>query len=455
MIEFVKNKIASKKILILGFGREGESSFRFFRKYFPKLQLTIADQNSHITKWEDEFTKIIAGPSYLDSINEYDFIMKSPGIKLNTISFQIPEHTITSQTSLFLEFYTRQIIGVTGTKGKSTTVSLIYHTIKLFTDNVVLVGNIGVPAFDAIEYINENTLIVYELSAHQLEYINKAPHIAILLNLFQEHLDYFNSFEAYQKAKMNIKKYQNNQNDIFIYNIDDPLIQQKIEIERLPENHYGYSLNIKGGKGCWIEDNKLIFYDGISKTVIFDFKNETYLKGDHNKVNMMAAVSACKACGIPNNAIETGISSFQGLAHRLEYVGVYDEIIYYNDSIATIPEATIQAVNTLKKVDTIILGGFDRGINYDLLIEYLITSSINNIIMLGKAGKRIMMGINEKKHNSKNLFFVNSLEEGVKLAKQHTNKSGICLLSPAAASYDMFKNFEERGTVYKKLVREK
>jgi len=452
MIDFIKNKISGKKILILGFGREGESTLRFLRKHFPKLKITIADQNSHVQKLHDEFTEIISGASYLDSLKEYNLIIKSPGIQLNECSCKIPPHLITSQTNLFLEFYATQIIGVTGTKGKSTTSSLIYHIIKLYSDNVVLVGNIGIPAFDTIDVINPSTFIVYELSAHQLEYINKAPHIAILLNLFQEHLDYFKTFEIYQQSKINIFKYQN-PDDILICNLDDSIIQKKV-ISKYPEDRqFLYSLNKKVKKGSWVENNKLIFSDGNIHLEMFDFKNETYLKGDHNKDNIMAAVCACKLSGIPDHKIEVGISSFRGLEHRMEYVGVYDNVIYYNDSIATIPEASIQAVNTLKNVDTLILGGFDRGINYDLFINFLVTSKISNLIFLGKAGKRIMKGLEEKNNNNKNMFFVYSMEEAVKIATQHTKKTGICLLSPAAASYDMFKNFEERGNVYKKIVR--
>jgi UDP-N-acetylmuramoylalanine--D-glutamate ligase len=184
-----------------------------------------------------------------------------------------------------------------------------------------------------------------------------------------------------------------------------------------------------------------------------DLKNEIYLMGEHNKRNILAAVCASKILNVPNDIIKKGVSTFKGLEHRLEYVGEYKGVHYYNDSIATIPEATIEALKALKNVNTLILGGFDRGIDYNILAEFIAPSHINNLIFLGDAGNRIMEGL--KQYNVKGKFqvFVKNMDEAVKIAKEKTPKAGICLLSPAAASYDMFKNFEERGRVYKKLVK--
>jgi len=452
MIDFVKNKISGKRLLILGFGREGESTYRFLRKHFPSMYLTIADQNEQlIKKYNDDYLSFITGSNYLHNLLEYDLIIKSPGISLNGLS--IPREKITSQTDMFLEYYSKQIIGITGTKGKSTTSSLIYFCIKLFTQDAVLVGNIGVPPFDMIDDITKNTRIVFELSAHQLEYISKGPHTAILLNLYQEHLDYFKTYKDYQLAKFNITRLQEN-SDNFIYNADDELIQNHLSENKSTRNYFPYSHKTPVNKGCWIEDNKLYFFDNALPPMIIDLSTERYLVGEHNLLNIMAAACACKINGVPYKKIKEGISTFKGLEHRIEYVGEYNEIIFYNDSIATIPEATIEALKTLKKVNTLILGGFDRGIDYDQLLEFLIFSTVKNIIFLGNAGKRMMNGIKNLDTKNINIEFVDSFEDAVKMAKIKTKPSEICLLSPAAASYDIFKNFEERGRTYKKLVRE-
>ena len=186
-----------------------------------------------------------------------------------------------------------------------------------------------------------------------------------------------------------------------------------------------------------------------------DFKSEIYLKGEHNKRNILAAICASKILNVPDEIIKEGVTTFKGLEHRLEYVGEFSGIHYYNDSIATIPEATIEAVKALKNVNTIILGGFDRGIDYNILAEFIAASCIDNLIFLGDAGNRIMESLKQYKVKGKFQVFVKDMEEAVKIAKEKTLKAGICLLSPAAASYDMFKNFEERGRVYKKLVKDK
>jgi len=454
MINFVKNKISGKRLLILGFGREGESAYRFLRKHFPEIQITIADKNPQfIQKINDNNVSFISGDKYLDSLSEFDLILKSPGISLNELPYYLPIEKITSQTDIFLEFYSEQIIGITGTKGKSTTSSLIYHIIKLYTDDAVLVGNIGVPPFDMIEDISENTRIVFELSSHQLEFISKGPHTGILLNIFQEHLDYFKTFENYQQSKFNISRFQDD-SDNFIFNTDDELIQKLLSVNKFERNYFEYSINKSVKQGCWIEKNAIYFSDGMTTSMILDMDTEIFLKGEHNVCNIMAASCACKLAGIPDEKINEGIRTFKGLEHRIEYVGEFKGIRFYNDSIATIPEATMQAIKTLKDVNTLILGGFDRGIDYDHLLEFLISSSVKNLILLGDAGKRMMVGFEKLNAGNKNILFVDTFEDAVKIAKLRTVTSGICLLSPAAASYDMFKNFEERGMVYKKLVRD-
>jgi len=228
MIEFVQKKIIDKRILILGFGKEGESTYNFLRLHYGSPDITIADNNNDIvTKISDSSIKFITGEKYLDNLNDFDIIFKSPGISLNHLPYKVKRKKITSQTDIFLEFFSSQIIGITGTKGKSTTSSLIYHIFKLNSDKVVLVGNIGVPPFDILNEISHDTKIVFELSSHQLEYITKGPHIAILLNFYQEHLDYYSSFEDYQLSKFNITQFQE-EGDIFIYNSDDKLINNLI-----------------------------------------------------------------------------------------------------------------------------------------------------------------------------------------------------------------------------------
>ena len=230
MINSIKQYLVNKKILILGFGVEGRSTFALLRKIIPEQPLTIADIDPKaLQKANVALSDLIAfqtGNAYLHNIEHFDLIIKSPGVSVKNL--HLKSH-VTSQTELFLQNLSKQIIGVTGTKGKSTTASLIFSIIKLHTENSIFVGNIGIPPFDLIPSIDNNTIVVAEFSSHQLEHITKSPHISVLLNLYQDHLDHYNSFTEYLKAKINIINFQG-ERDILIYNDDNELIKHYIEV---------------------------------------------------------------------------------------------------------------------------------------------------------------------------------------------------------------------------------
>ena len=410
IIESLKNK----KIAILGYGREGKSSFHFIRKYLPEIDLAVHDKN--VVDINDIHTTTVTGENYLQNLNDYDVILKTPGISLANLNYYIEPEKMSSQTALFLQYYGNQTIGITGTKGKSTTSSLIYHILKENGKETVLAGNIGVPFFDIIENIDKETLIVAELSAHQLEFVQYAPHIAVLLNLYQEHLDHFNSFASYMQAKLNITQYQN-ETDILVYNQDDEWITKQLTQHHFIRNDYPFSGRIKND----------------------------------------AAITTCRLLGISDKDMATAIASFIPLEHRQELVAEKHGIRFYNDSIATVPEATIYALETLKQVDTLILGGFDRGIDYDILYDYLDKNPVNNIVFMGPAGERMKTEWERKNVAHCRGVACNALTEDdmqtiIRYAIMHTQKGKICLLSPAAASYNQYTNFEERGKMFKQCV---
>ncbi|NVO01441.1 MAG: UDP-N-acetylmuramoyl-L-alanine--D-glutamate ligase [Bacteroidetes bacterium] len=457
MKTLLNNLISGKKVLILGFGREGQSTYHLLRKYFPEFFLTIADldeniiaKNSFLEK--DNYFETILGADYLKCISKFDIVIKSPGISLNNIDIEFNPEKIASQTDLFLRKYHKQVIGITGTKGKSTTSSLIFEILNSFSKNTLLVGNIGIPPFDVIDKIDESTKIVCELSSHQLEFITVAPHISILLNLFQEHLDHYKSYLDYQKAKINILKYQS-KDDFFIFHQDDELIQEFLRTNNFHSHIFSFSNSAKSEAGCFIKDNKIFFRNGNHLYEVFDKSQKIFLQGDHNFLNVMASINATILSGIPVDFIVNSIKEFKGLPHRIEFVGSFNEVDYYNDSISTIPEATIQAVKTLKNVSTLILGGHDRGIDYSVLVDFIRGSKIENIIFIAEAGKRIFELLKSNNIQSSRFFVVETMEEAVGISQKETSKNMICLLSPAAASYGMFKNFEERGDVFKKLIK--
>ncbi len=418
IIEELKNK----KVLILGFGREGRSTYNFIQNNNVNCILGVADKNEIVDeKIVNSNISLYTDEKYLDSIFEYDIVMKSPGISLKDIDYSSIEDKITSQTELFLKYASKKTIGITGTKGKSTTSSILHNMLKT-KYNTMLVGNIGKPVFEEIDKYNDIDYYVYELSSHQLEHVGYSPHISVLLNMYEEHLDHYNSFDEYKDAKRNIFKHQK-ETDYLIYNQD---------MEDIILGGYSPIQNILD----------------ISK---IDFEIKTNLIGKHNEYNMSVAVTIAVLLGVDNMSISNSLQEFKGLPHRLEYVGKYNNIYFVDDSIATIPEATISAIESIENVSTVIIGGMDRGIDYTNLIDYLNNSNLDNIVLMNDSGKRIYAGLN-KTNRKNNIVIVNSLEEAVKYAIQNTNKNMTCLLSPAAASYGIFKNFEQRGDKFKEYI---
>ena len=414
-------RLRGKRILILGFGREGKSSLAFIQKYLPHATIGVADKNAEALK-DLSGVAVYSGENYFDAINDYDIVLKTPGISL--LGKDVDLSKITSQTDLFLEEFHSQIIGVTGTKGKSTTSTLIYHLLKESGRDAILAGNIGIPIFDIIEQITNKSIIVFELSAHQLQYIHRSPHIGILLNVFEEHLDHFGTFEAYRDAKLNIIRKMGEADwavtsDEFCYEAEAMMVRA------LSYQYYDFGVD----------------WDTIP------------LKGEHNRLNVKAALCAINAFGVPVDEVLPHLYTFQPLEHRQELVGTFGGVTFYNDSISTIPQATIAALQTIKNVTFLLLGGYDREIDYTPLIDYLKKNPVKHILYTGKAGNRMyeMLQYAGYQGDIKNF---KDLNEAFEIIKSLSKNGDVCLLSPAAASYDQYKNFEERGRIFKDLANQ-
>lgn len=423
MIDVILEQLKNKRILILGFGKEGKSSLQFIIKHALSTQIGIADlspiEANELPAGMD--ISIYSGQHYLDAIAKYDIILKTPGIKTDQFKLH-PDQLLSSQTDLFLQAFHQQTIGITGTKGKSTTTSLVHHILDSAGKDCLITGNIGIPCFDSVASIKPNSLVVFELSAHQLEHIRRSPHIAVLLNLFEEHLDHFGSKEAYFQAKKNIYSKAGEK---------DILITHK-SLQQLAAGFTG----------------KTLFFP----TEIFSIDASNPLPGSHNQLNIQAAILCATEAGIPVQASLASLQSFRPLPHRLEYIGQFDGVKFYNDSIATIAEATILALQTLEKVDWLLLGGFDRGINYMPLVEHLLSHPIQHILVTGKAGMRMMQLLQDNGYQG-NLCTFKAMPEAFEMMEKQSQTGDVCLLSPAAASYDSYKNFEHRGTIFAELSR--
>lgn len=458
MIKTLVEYLENKKILILGFGVEGYSTYNFIRRHLPNKKLYISDANTKFIEMYDDVAKdenieITNKDDYLINLEQFDIIMKTPGLSFKNVDTSKFIHKIKSQLELFLEFIDVFTIGVTGTKGKSTTSSLIYSIINEQCEDAHLLGNIGVPLFDEIDKLTEKSIVVLELSSHQLEYVEVAPNISIILNIFEEHLDHYKSYEQYINAKINICRYQK-ENDYFIYSIDNEILNNHImdmqeikpkicEISYLGnDKQHADSKLIKRNENMVIsEENEVLYTDSENRKIL----------GDHNFNNIMFATTVAKIMNLDLEKAQETIYKFEPLPHRMEFVGEYDGVKYYNDSIATVPASTINGVETLKDVNTLIIGGKDRGVDYTEFAEFLGNTNIENLICLPDTGWAIAdMVVNENMGK----FIVNDMKMAVSIAKQVTKKGSICLLSPAASSYGFFKNFKERGELFKKFVRD-
>ena len=404
----LKSLLEDRKILIAGYGREGKSAERLIQRLMPEADYFIADGNEQIAT---------------EAAKGYDLIIKSPGVPMRVMGGV----ECSSLTDLYLQVYGDMTIGVTGTKGKSTTASLIHHLLP----GSILAGNIGIPLFDILDELKEDSIVVAELSCHQLENIHRGPHIAVLLNLFQEHLDHYENYMGYKMAKMQIALKQQ-AGDHFFYCTDNEelnLLVKSYELRVKSELH-PYSI-----KNIADEERDLLAV--------------CHLEGEHNRSN---ALVACRVAALitsqPISSFSSQLSTFTGLRHRMEKVGCYKGITWYDDSISTIPAAAIAAVKALGRVDTLILGGFDRGIDYQPLVDFLTEHPIENIVFVGAAGRRI--------HSSLIIHHSSLIEDDytkiVPWCAEVTPQGGVVLLSPAAASYDAFKNFEVRGDFFREQI---
>ncbi len=442
MTELLKKYIKDKKVLLLGFGREGKASYRRICEAGGYASLTVADKNP-VKDVLPETVELLTGDSYQKTLNNYDIVFKSPGIVLEK-PYDTYTCFITSQTELFLERYASQVIGITGTKGKSTTTTLIYHILAENGVDAVLTGNIGIPCFDITDKIGENTKIIFELSCHQLENNRFSPSTAVFLNLFEEHLDHYGTYDNYAEAKKNIYRHQKPGDKLFCSSDLKPA-KGECSAEII-------TMSQKNRMADVFVPSSVISYNGETVTIPAD---EMQLAGTHNCYNVAAAYAVCRMAGLKTEDIMRSVCTYSPLPHRLEFIGTENGVKYYDDSISTICAAAIQAVVSLKDVDTLLVGGMDRGIDYKELIEFLSDCTVSNIILMSDSGKRILKEIKENYTDESflsKLHYTVKLDGAVKLAKELTAKGKSCVMSPAAASYNDFRNFEERGDAFKKLV---
>ncbi len=408
--------LKDKKIAVLGLGREGRATLNFLKKNKIKAKALDAkfDRN------------------YINKLKNYDLIFRTPGfprLHPKLLAAEKNGAIVSSHIKLFFHLCPAKIIGITGTKGKTTTAFLIYRILKSkYRNSVFAAGNFGKPALDILPKLKNNSLAVLELSSFQLQDLDKSPHIAVITNITIDHLDPSGKFAPsthqdageYFKAKINIIKFQSAKN----FAVINPLLKNKTK---------------KIGGGEKIFPNPLLLKTG--------------LKGAHNFENIALAVQVGKILKVPMKKIIKAVKNFRGVEHRLEFVVKINGVSFYNDSAATNPDATLAALKSFTEPVHLILGGYDKGLDYKELTNHISKSeNIKTVALIGQL-KNKLYKILKSKTGVKIKKFKN-LKEAVLTLYKKAAKNEVVLLSPGAASFDMFQNYTDRGDEFKKLVRQ-
>jgi UDP-N-acetylmuramoyl-L-alanine---L-glutamate ligase len=429
--------LINKKIVILGLGKEGISTLRVLRKYFPKKQLSVADiypleklsTSLRNTLIKDKYLNMYLGTDYLKNIKNYEIIIKSPGISpfRPDVKKAIKGKVVTSQTQLFFDNYPGKIIGITGTKGKSTTTSLVYRLLKNAGFKVVTGGNLGKPILELLHV--KSDYAVLELSSHQLWNLKKSPHIAIFLNIFPEHLDY-SDFTSYFASKKNIMNWLT-KTDYFIYNRDFPELQRLVKTCQAKLYPFG--------KNFLLPRNS----------------NNPLMIGLANKLNISASYQLSKILNISSDIFKTTIQQYKPLKGRLEKIGAFNKIEFYDDCLATIPQATLNALQTFSgRIGALYLGGTERKQDYTQVINEVLKQDIPLLILFPPTGKRIQKQLKQinKVDNCKS-FLVKNMKQAIELTYKYCPTNSIALFSAGAPSFGLFKNYKHRSNQYRYWVK--
>ena len=423
-----------KTAIVSGGGRiESSSNAEFFKKQGAKV--TIFDQTQ--------------GKDYLKKLDVYDLVVRSPGVKIPDLEKYVSKEKITSQTKLFFDLVPCKIIGVTGTKGKGTTSSLIYEMLKKQGFDAYLGGNIGKPPFDFLDNLNTHSVVVLELSSFQLIDLQKSPHISVLLMTTSEHLDWHKDLEEYVNAKRNILRFQT-EKDFAVINKDYPQSRES-DIETNGQVYY-VSREDEAAKGCFVKDGSVFIRHGeIEERVIST--QEILLPGEHNLENVCAASMAAYLYGVSIQNIAYVLRIFKGLEHRLELVKEINGAKYYDDSFSSIPETAIAAINAFKNPEILILGGSSKNSDFEELGKTIKSAkNIKAIIGIGIEWARIKEQLSDLDPEVLVLEGAKDMQTIVVAVSKLAVEGDVVLLSPACASFDMFKNYKDRGNQFKEQV---
>jgi UDP-N-acetylmuramoyl-L-alanine---L-glutamate ligase len=423
--------IKYKKIAIIGFGKEGQALLEYFGDKVE--QIDIYDQKIMELELPQKLPSNAKTYPHLDLQEEYDSIFKSPGVSFHKIKLfgkKITQDDLDSRLTfnslinlLFENLNRTKLIAVTGTKGKSTTASLIHYILVKNGHKAELLGNIGNINLSLLQKPDDHTFYVFEVSSFQAEFVKVSPHIAVFTSFYTDHQDVHADMQEYLNAKLNLIRYQES--------TDLTLVSEQFAQA--------------------VGQNQLTL-PKQTQVIKSDSKITTKLLGQHNQINCQLAIEACLNLGLKEENILSAIQTYQPLEGRLEFIGKFKEISFYADDLATIPEATWSAINSFNPdlLDTLIVGGYDKGLNYENLTNQLTRTRIKNFICFEPTGSLIVAKLDKAKVN---LMTAKSMYKAVELAYKVTDINKICLMSCASASFGLFKNAYDRGEQYREEIK--
>ena len=431
------------KVAVLGYGKQGVSAHEYWKGLGNEV--TICDSNEKLKV--PKGSTALLGKDYLKNLNEFDLIVRSPSVHPQEIIDHNPKYPdilekVTTNTNEFLSISpSKNIIGVTGTKGKGTTSSLIARMLETAGHKVHLGGNIGTPPLELMkEDIFPPDWVILELANFQLIDLKKSPHLAVCLMVEHEHLDWHPHPDEYIASKQQLFRWQKAQ-DVAVYYSNSELSRKVVSVS--PARKLAYFSQT----GAHVKDGKIVI-DGKEICSVNDIK----LPGEHNWQNVCAAVTAVWEVAPKTEAIRSAVQNFSGLPFRLEFIRETGGIKFYNDSFGTTPETAIVALKAFTEPKIIILGGSDKGADYRELAKAVSENNVKAVIVIGKTGSRIAGRLREK--GFENIIDGgSSMAEIVKQARAHAAPGDIVLLSTASASFDMFKNYEDRGQQFNQAVQ--
>lgn len=454
-LEEFNNFLDGKQVAIIGMGVSNIPLLDYF--YDKNAKVTVFSTNAlsdeimaKINKYRYE---VELGEDNLSRLKGFDIIFRSPSALPTKHEFQSAVKKgaiLTSEIEMVLKLAPCKIIGVTGTEGKTTTTSLIYEICKKAGYNCFLGGNIGKPIFTKINQMKPEDIVILELSSFQLMGMTVSPNIAVVTNIFPDHLNVHKSYEEYQDAKKSIFRNQTEEG-IVILNKDNEITEKFADEVKGKVIFFSSTKKLKNG---YVYDREDGFIkkctDGKCEKILN--KNDIKLRGIHNYENICSALAATETVASKEAQIEA-VKNFKGVEHRLEFVREIDGVKYYNDSIGTSPASTIAGLNAFDENIILLAGGSDKGLDYKEIGE-VIAKKVGTLILTGPTAQKIEEATKQALSEEKNVEIIhtNNLEESVKVAKEKAKEGDIVLLSPASASFDSFKNFEERGNYFKTLV---